>query len=764
MLSAIFLAISWSQLNSCGIEVLFPSVPFFISESISTVEPDFTSEYPIEKNEDTEVIMQEWKEYLDGKISENDISMLLFQMSPDDIRDDRRLKDDVETRNYLISLRKYYANPGDEKKPGGIWNIFKIFTKKKDEKEIDIKKSAYDKNLNEFLRTRYAYLYMKTLDDTGGNDDEIINIYNDFFADNEKTILKWWAQRVCAIAYIRKDQKEKAADMLLELYNSLETYRRTVKRIIGGNFTDAELKGIYTNISGKEKKATLACLMRDTKLIYESDPLSARTRQIFYEKTVELGNTYIYNNLEKLLFGTEKRYNTGARASQVKDALNKELTELKLYSKKIMDVTTDEKIKLTWKLSYGFLCILSAENKEAEKYLTEYENAFKDAPPDSFMESNLKQAKILIALNALMAGSDIYNENVQDKILAALLSFDKKKFGENNYPGSGGIADVYTDLLVLTAQRYIAEGDLARATACYKDTYYEDYGNFLIDIMAGPGDMDKFLSFIRKEKPQKMDDFLVGKLKFSEDDIHYLTSMKYLRDAKFKVALGEIDKIKDGEYWATKEQFNKYGTWDSEGDSYAKFLNITFDGKNYGEMTKKEMVEKFVELDTIQKDRELTASNKMKLGCAFFYNNLVGYSDIAWKGSLIIFSHNYMWYDPAYNYYMEAWPINAAISSKETNSIMKEFFEKKHNYRRTSAKFFEEAKNATTNKEFGAACLGYILQTKPAYGEDLIKSDRFKEFKNKYNSTEFYKDFTSKCSWLSEALYPDKDKKKDLKK
>ena len=696
--------------------------------------------------------LSHWKNYLKAKVSDAELSELIYALSQDEISTlikDRTALSAAAKNNAVLSL---WLKDAALKKKMGAYLLFAKnceeqalkgvdYWNEEDKKDMNVLKKlseeglkAIKKEKDKFLKDRYAFqviranFYMQKY-------DEVLSLFDTYFsnATEENYIYFRTLELKAGVQRIRQDD-EAAANFARVFVNCPDRRNSCLNSFSFTNSDDwnASLKFCKTN---NEKAVFYAMrgLQQGASMIEELEEMSAISPE---SPMMEMLAARYIGQVQQLAFPT---YISEVKAYPQNDMEKSE--NLQRFRTLLKRMAADKSIKNShfWSLADAYTAIVLKDFKSAQDMLV-------SIPSNS---TYYAQAQTLLFVGKLIAVSKL-DAATAEKLWVELKKNDKINTNES-------LVDFLKDVFSIHYQK---QGDIARAYL----TYYEPYSaKGRLDFKL----LEALEQFVDNCNPQnKYDAFLIegrfGALSEAKNVLNEMKGVYYLQRNMLDKAIDCLSKCdeqhrKNSQYFESA-YLNKSIWFESVIHPYYNVdittQNVSFLYKNYAELDKEynllSYAQTLKELENkASKEPVKAADYYYLLGLAWYNTGVQG-----WQRPVIYYSEsnegNYAWW--------------SADEKLEDINVFKgyDWYSDRYYSPDIAGGYFEKALKTAGNDELKAKALYMIAKVEktrdlaqvyniwddsPQYSKRYYET--FKELKASFSKTEFYRDIIRECSDFS---------------
>ncbi len=396
-----------------------------------------------------------------------------------------------------------------------------------------------------------------------------------------------------------------------------------------------------------------------------------------------------------------------------------------------------------WYTASGYIYFLNKSYANASQML---EKAEKLSPTEK-VKGQITITKLLVEINRQKTISP-----ESEKVITQGLEWLKAKVAKEGKPDYYSYNRCYYNRTYqsiaseVLAKKYLGLGNVPMAILCQKLSIpkfdYEDYFTSIglyIDEHASIPQVEALIALSKKTNKTPLEKFVVTNAAISESQLNELIGTKYLRAYDFKQAEGFFKKL-PANYW--------------KGKSIGEFLNSDpfADNDNTKKAPKKSP--RYTKLSFAQKMMEYTklAGTADETGAAYTYLLANAYYNISHAGN--------SW--AMVQYYWSGSEYDFCYTGPRSDP-----FKRDYQMAITAMNLYQKAASMTKKPEVKARCL---FQASKCYGMQVavwtwdasyekqspgpyLKENRyFKELKEKYRNTKYYKEVYAQCSYLQDYV------------
>lgn len=388
-----------------------------------------------------------------------------------------------------------------------------------------------------------------------------------------------------------------------------------------------------------------------------------------------------------------------------------------------------------WQTAAAYLNYLSQNHIEASKMA--------NTLPASATQA-VRQQALLVDCLARLANNPSIDEQLENDFAMALKGKKQAQYEYDNY-------GVFSRSLTALAQKYVQQGNLAKAILCLDKATETTAANTLTEFSATPKDLDALLQIADKADRTPFERFLLNDSRFDRNLVLEIQGTKLLRNQQYDAALAKLNQI-DAEYWTATpppvEEENYY--YNDNFDNF--FFTCNFDhnqvqpDSTQNTCNKLQFAQKVVSLlHKAQSNKNEAASYYYQVANGFFNTPFWGYNARLWQGSLIYSLGT-----------AGKYPLNSSPADTKLYEGEQQFLTQYGN-RKAAIDYYKKAIDAQQNAEITAksAYLIKFCQMNPQASfhlADTTDLTYIRLLKEKYSNTQFYADIIKQCPNLNAYL------------
>ena len=403
----------------------------------------------------------------------------------------------------------------------------------------------------------------------------------------------------------------------------------------------------------------------------------------------------------------------------LQNLVNKALTERKI---------TDPAL---WQTASAYLHYLRQNYPEASKMASSLTQPSTEP---------IKKQALLIDCLARLANTKTIDQQLENDFAIALQNKKQPQYEYDNY-------GVFSRSLTTLAQKYLQQGNLAKAILCLDKAAETTAANTLSEFSASQTDLDALLQLADKADRTPFERFLLNDSRFDRNLILDIQGTKLLRNQQYDAALAKLNQIAP-EYWIPEQK-----TPDEEAYYYDNFDAFTFtcnfdNNPTQPDTTQKQcnklqFVQKVVSLlHQAQSNKNQAATYYYQLANGFFNTPFWGYNARLWQGSLVGSMGT-----------AGSYPLNISPTDTQLYEGEQQFLTQYGN-RKAAIDYYKKTIETSSNPEMAAkaAYLIKLSQLNPQASFQLPDTTDLTYtnlLQKKYNNTQFYADIIKQCPSLS---------------
>ncbi|MBU1077944.1 MAG: hypothetical protein KKH98_11670 [Spirochaetes bacterium] len=472
--------------------------------------------------------LKEWYLYFEKKGTLKELEGIIYSPSVNVIDNFHLLKEDKEALEYIkyakevaaVADARWYYDWDKEKRSnkGKMEEFFKKAVLMIDQAKKDFFKGRYS-----FQAVRLAAL----LDEH----KKCLDLFDKYITKHaKKSMLYYWALGYKARALLLLNQKTKAIQMYLTMFDQSPVFMTIAKRSLEWiRPTDSEWRDCLKSMESKHKQGVL-WMVRDfvnnraddlepLKKLLEVRPKSAHPEIVLMNKILNLERYYLNVGPDK----TDKRIQVPAKLARFCEETAK---------------NTEVRNKNYWLIASAYLNYLANDMKKADLLIRQADNK---SAGDTALKNQIDLIRVLITFANEGKG---LSDEVQKSFGESLKWAAALKTSENNKL-------IYSTICRLLGKRYQEMNDIGRASIAFYNAKFSETGYKLLNEDASDKDLEG-LSDILVRKPKVLDKILLWKFPHSREDILFIRGRRFLCKQEYDQAYVIFKEI-PGHYWSSKE-------------------------------------------------------------------------------------------------------------------------------------------------------------------------------------------------------------------
>ena len=659
---------------------------------------------------------------------------------------------DLEALGYILYAKQVepYVLGGD-----GDWDAIKRDSLKM-AKLIKNGQQLYAVAKKDIFKLKYAYQFLR-LGLYSGRNADVIGWYDEYAAKTTgSSVLQPLCLALKAGALFHTGQQKEAAYLFSKVF-AASTAKR-ISNFLGFNWSvdsKADKKDYLAMCKNDTEKAAMLSLfalrssednLADMKEILQLNPSSEELEVLVVREINKLEEKYLTPSMLKVPGGKAFYFTweDEGRDSVMRES-EKEVTALALFldNAALTKPVTNAGL---FETAAAYAAYMTRDYATTKKYLA--------AAQKMQLTQKVKDQWALTNLLVTINEKDKIDAAFEEQLLPSLQWLEERVRSEKtinvDYWQVQQWRSIYRNVLSeVLAKRYHQQGDLAKETLCIGNADWmmkgqQDYYGSLngVEYLRNKlmsKDVEVLYALIDKKQPSKFESYLISKNSVSKKEVVDFAGTSYLREYDYAKAIDWFKRSAD------KGGINKN-----------PFADLLYDREEQLTVEKKFSTTKLAFAQEMLKLEQ--ASKQPATAAKSYYKLALGMYNISYYGHTWELVQYYRGGSDGY-----AIPKDATGFQKEYYGVFKA-----HDY-------FEKAMTASTDKNFKARCLFMMAKCaqkqirRPQYDDYTTNYDQYdaadkkymQEFKNsplfpqfvkEYNSTAFYKEALTSCSYLRDFV------------